>query len=301
MSINHALLGLLSCQPLAGYDLKKMIQKSSFMHWSGNNNQIYKALLALRDEGFVTSEVCHQDGSPSKKIYSITPDGMAELKRWTMTSPESPEIKRSFLIQLAWTEALSQSELDHLLDEYESEIKTQILLEQGQRKKGYFSPQRSPRESAIWDSIYDGIVDAYENELIWLDNLRKKLAELNLSDDPNSCLIHKDTGSYLSLPPSGKLILTEHDGLDLISLCAERGTRSLMIHGERLPDDFFVLKTGLAGAILQKLTIYGIKTAVILTEERLNERFSEFAHESNQGRVFGVFDNPEDAEAWLLQ
>ena len=43
MSIHHAILGLLSWKPHTGYDLKKVFEDSAFMHWSGNNNQIYRA------------------------------------------------------------------------------------------------------------------------------------------------------------------------------------------------------------------------------------------------------------------
>ena len=57
VSIKHAILGILSFKPLTGYDIKKIIQESSFMYWSGNNNQVYKALLELHDKGFVTNEV----------------------------------------------------------------------------------------------------------------------------------------------------------------------------------------------------------------------------------------------------
>jgi DNA-binding PadR family transcriptional regulator len=55
MLINNAILGLLSYRPMTGYEIKKIIQDSSYMHWSGNNNQIYKALLELAEDGFVTA------------------------------------------------------------------------------------------------------------------------------------------------------------------------------------------------------------------------------------------------------
>ena len=51
MDIQNALLSMLSVKPMTGYDLKKAMQESAYMHWSGNNNQIYKALLALQEEG----------------------------------------------------------------------------------------------------------------------------------------------------------------------------------------------------------------------------------------------------------
>ncbi len=48
MQIDYAILGLLSWKPLTGYDVKRVMQDSPFLYWSGNNNQIYKALTKLR-------------------------------------------------------------------------------------------------------------------------------------------------------------------------------------------------------------------------------------------------------------
>ena len=70
MSINFAILGILSYKPMTGYDLKKIIQDSTFMPWSGNNNQIYRSLTKLLDEGLVTNEVLHQESSPTKRFIT---------------------------------------------------------------------------------------------------------------------------------------------------------------------------------------------------------------------------------------
>nr|WP_242835134.1 PadR family transcriptional regulator [Clostridium sartagoforme] len=67
MSIKLAILGILSWKPSTGYELKKIFEESSFLYWSGNNNQIYKSLIKMEDEHLVTSEIIHQDNSPSKK------------------------------------------------------------------------------------------------------------------------------------------------------------------------------------------------------------------------------------------
>lgn len=40
MNIQHAMLGLLRNKPLTGYDMKKAMQNSPFLYWSGNNSQI---------------------------------------------------------------------------------------------------------------------------------------------------------------------------------------------------------------------------------------------------------------------
>ena len=119
MSIKYAILGLLSWRSSTGYELKKFFEESSTMYWSGNNNQIYKALVQLSEEGFVTNETQHQEGSPSKKIYTITDDGLSELKDWVISFPEAPEFKKSFLVQLAWADQLNSEELNMLLSNYE--------------------------------------------------------------------------------------------------------------------------------------------------------------------------------------
>ena len=75
MSLNHVILGLLNREPLTGYEIKKILQSTPFMYWSGNNNQVYKAFAELLDEGFVTKEVQHQQGLPTKNIYTITEEG----------------------------------------------------------------------------------------------------------------------------------------------------------------------------------------------------------------------------------
>lgn len=316
MSINHAILGMLSFKPLTGYDLKKIMQDSSFMYWSGNNNQIYKALVELLDEGYVTSKVYHQDSSPSKKVYTITDDGLAELKRWTQSVPEAPEIKKLFLVQLAWTEQLSTEAIGALLARYEQEIKGKIFVEQTKRRKEYFSPKRTPREIAIWNLIYENIINSYTSELDWINKVKQTLGQFNneeYKDDiyPKSLVvkgdenmnykvIEKNNKKYLLLGAIGDSIQSEQDGIDLISLCAENGTNLLLIEGERLSDDFLRLSTGVAGAVLQKFEIYNIKAVAVLNGNRTKGKFKEFLSESNRGNMFRAYTNFVDAENWLL-
>lgn len=302
MSIKYAILGILSCKPLTGYDLKKIIQDSSFMHWSGNNNQIYKALVELLDEGFVTSEVHHQESSPPKKIYTITREGLDAMKEWVLSSPEPPEFKRTFLVQLAWADLLTADELNALLAKYEYEIKMQIALQQEIRRRGAFSPGRTPRETFIWDMIYENIVSSYENELVWLKRLRGEFQKNNgEADAMNYTVLEKDNKKYIDYSSAEKPIGSEQDALDLIGACMENDTKLLMLHMEALADDFFKLGTGLAGSVLQKFTNYRIKTAVVITDyQKVKGRFKEFAAESNKGNSFRIFSSKNNAENWLL-
>lgn len=316
MSINHAILGILSYKPMTGYDLKKIMQESSFMHWSGNSNQVYRALLELYDNGLVTNEVCHQDSSPSKKIYTITQGGLTELKRWSQSNPKAPEIKKTFLIQLAWAGQLNNDELQVLLTEYEQEIRGQIAIGQAKKKKGYFSPDRTPRETALWDLIHENTLSSYTGELDWINKVRQTLNQFDSADYESGMrtismpikedekmtykVVEKDNQKYILIDTIGKSIRQEQDGLDLIAICAENGTNLLLIQGERLSDDFMRLSTGIAGSILQKFTNYNIKAVAVLDNSRTKGKFKEFLSESNSGSTFRSYTNFAEAENWLL-
>lgn len=188
MSIEYAILGLLSWRPMTGYDIKKMFAGSAAFYWSGNNNQIYTTLVKLHENGLVTREVEIQEDSPSRKIYSITPKGKAELKNWLFSEPEPPELKNTFLIQLAWADQLSPEELDMLLEKYEAEIQMQVSMLQTQKQQKNIAPSgmirdayinaslaRTPRESVLWGMIQENWISFYENELKWVRKLRKQL------------------------------------------------------------------------------------------------------------------------------
>jgi DNA-binding PadR family transcriptional regulator len=191
ISIEYAILGLLSWRPLAGYDIKKMFAGSVVLYWSGNNNQIYTTLVKLHEDGLVSREIELQEDSPSRKIYNITPKGQVELKKWLLTEPEPPQLKNSFLVQLAWADQLTPGELDTLLGKYEAEMQMQVSMLQIQEKQKNISPSgtpreayinvalaRTPREAVIWNMIQSNWIAFYENELNWVRELRKQLGGL---------------------------------------------------------------------------------------------------------------------------
>ena len=173
--IRYAILGLLSWQPLSGYDLKKIISGSQVFYWSGNNNQIYKALIRLHEAGLVTRQVQQQESLPAKKIYSITQQGRAELRNWVLSTMELPELRSTFLIQLASADALNARELDALLGRYEAEIELQLRMQH--KRSGHLAPapDRTPRQAYLWEKISENLLSTYQNQLDWVRRLRQEL------------------------------------------------------------------------------------------------------------------------------
>lgn len=311
MSLRYAVLGLLSHEAKTGYELKKIMQDSPFLYWSASNNQIYSMLMELKEDGYVRSETLIQERAPSKKRYTITPEGLLALREWAQSPPEPPTSKKAFLVQLACADQLSNKELSALLDAYESTVRASAALENKAIERGLYEPARSPRERVIWKHIYRSGVASLESELLWIQGLKQALQNTDCAayehiseekpakEESNTMLPHHVVGRYIAVLPGGKLIQSEQDALDLVGLCFGAGVNALLIPDEAIADEFFRLRTGLAGAVLQKFRNYNIKAAIVVHKHEMSVRFQELAGELNNGGFFRVFDNAQAAEAWV--
>jgi PadR family transcriptional regulator, regulatory protein AphA len=174
MSIRYAILGLLSRQPLTGYDLKKLFTQAETFYWAGNNNQVYRTLVVLHKANFVTQEIHHQPDAPSRKVYTITAAGRAALHEWLQTPPELPQVRNHFMLQLTWADQLDDAALDTLLARYEEELRVKKLMLREQDRRGLSLPPQTERGQRLAARITARWLDYYERELAWVQNLRRE-------------------------------------------------------------------------------------------------------------------------------
>jgi PadR family transcriptional regulator, regulatory protein AphA len=177
MTIQFAILGLLSWRSLSGYDLKKIISDSDLYPWSGNNNQIYRSLVEIHAAELVSQDVQIQESLPARKVYTITEKGRTALRAWVQSTPELPELHNTFLIQLAWADQLSSAELDAMTGKYAEEVEVQIRMLHEKRRRKADTPSRTPREAFLWEKISQNLLALYQGELDWVRSLQKELRE----------------------------------------------------------------------------------------------------------------------------
>ena len=177
MSIKYVILGYLGWKPMTGYDLKKIIADSETLPWSGNNNQIYKALVQLHKDEWVRKVTENQTGAPNRHIYSITDEGELALREWVDNEPESPHTKKSFLNQLMWADSLDIKEIDELLEAYLHTVGEKIFFLRVQADRKPNMPERTPRERYLWEMIYKNWIAQYETELDWVRQIRQELSK----------------------------------------------------------------------------------------------------------------------------
>jgi len=163
---------------MTGYDVKKIIADSETLPWTANNNQIYRALVQMHKDGWITKNIEDQIGSPNRHVYSITDEGQQALKNWTMNEPEPPHTKKSFLYQLMWADCLDSDEIDDLLEAYLNAVGEKLFFIRVQADEKPNMPERSQRESYLWGMVHKNLIAQYEVELNWIRLMRQELSEM---------------------------------------------------------------------------------------------------------------------------
>lgn len=111
--------------------------------------------------------------------------------------------------------------------------------------------------------------------------------------EPRFELIGAGEAAVCLVNGAGLLVHSAQDMLDLIAtLNYQHGCSRLVLKKEQLAPDFFDLRTGLAGEVLQKVTNYHAALAIVGDFSAVGSKaLRDFITESNRGtRVFFVPD-----------
>ncbi|MFZ0303700.1 MAG: PadR family transcriptional regulator [Terracidiphilus sp.] len=93
----EVLLGLLTIEPMSGYDLGQTARISIGHFWNESYGQIYPNLKKLAAGSYIAGKTEKQKGKPDRQIYSITKKGRERLAAWLKVEPQ-PEIPRNELL-----------------------------------------------------------------------------------------------------------------------------------------------------------------------------------------------------------
>ncbi|MDT0433810.1 MULTISPECIES: DUF4180 domain-containing protein [Streptomyces] len=90
----------------------------------------------------------------------------------------------------------------------------------------------------------------------------------------------------LRCAPDGPALDGEQRALDVIGDAMGQGAGTAVVPAERLPDAFFRLASGVAGAVVQKFVTYRVRLVVLGDISRHlagSSALRDFVHESDQG------------------
>lgn len=124
----YAILGLLSKRASSAYDMKQKINQIAHFHWSESNAQLYPELKRLEKLGMVQSELDLESGDRKKRLYQITPEGLAHLKAWLVKPAQPSQYREEMLLKLALAEHVETAVLMENLQAYLQQIQEQQKL-----------------------------------------------------------------------------------------------------------------------------------------------------------------------------
>lgn len=180
MSLRHALLAILTVEPMTGYDLVKYFDGTVAFVWSAPHSQIYPELRRMEADGLVEATVVPRGQRAQKRVYEITETGVEELRRWVgelhLLEPER-DPARLQAVYFEWsTYALIRRQLQEHLNHYTAyrdrwqrflgDIDArQVALLQRRLKRA--SPAQQPAIAAFKRFAFEGEVARAEAEIRW--------------------------------------------------------------------------------------------------------------------------------------
>jgi len=111
-------------------------------------------------------------------------------------------------------------------------------------------------------------------------------------------IIHTVNGSMkmAELEKNSYKIESANDILDVMANAGYQGASTQAVHSEDITPNFFQLKTGIAGEILQKYSNYNNKLAIIGNFTNIRSKsLNDFIYESNNNRQVIFVSDIEEA------
>lgn len=116
-------------------------------------------------------------------------------------------------------------------------------------------------------------------------------------------IINQFNGVKLAEIESKKIVIkSTQDALDLMAYCDDNGTKKIIIKKENIIPDFFDLKNGIAGEILQKFSNYFVQLAIVGDFTNIKSKsLNDFIYECNKNGRINFVGSIEEARIKLTK
>ncbi len=185
MTLDYAILGFLNYQPLTGYDLKKVFDRSIQHFWHADQSQIYRTLTRLTEDGAVRMEIVEQTDRPDRKVYSITPVGRERLLDW-LKQPFPQEDSRSKpLVQMFFSGQISDERMLEKLTESLAGMKRQMAMFDmiPDQVRDFTSMAKDDRELFYWFLTLELGKRSLQTNIEWLESVVDRIKRQDFSTD----------------------------------------------------------------------------------------------------------------------
>jgi PadR family transcriptional regulator AphA len=96
----YAILGLLSIEPMSGYDIRRNLEESLSHFWSESYGQIYPTLKKLEAARLIVPVKQTPPDTRRRKLYTLTAAGRSRLRIWLGEAPKPQPPRNELLLKL---------------------------------------------------------------------------------------------------------------------------------------------------------------------------------------------------------
>lgn len=173
--MDYVILGLLSHEPMTGYEIKKRVDTTLKFFWRASYGIIYPTLNGLVQDGRITKFETKENGR-DKVIYTITERGRNHLKNWLQLPVEKDELRFETLLKLFFgSEIGEKGTLEHI-KRFEEKISRELPF-----LKGAVSNLRQIKDTEDAHTYYMLTamfgVKVYQAFLEWCEDAKQILKE----------------------------------------------------------------------------------------------------------------------------
>lgn len=172
--MDYVLLGLLSHEPMTGYEIKKRLDTTLRFFWGGSYGSIYPTLNQLETEGKVTKENTSSNGR-EKISYSITEYGKESLKEWLQKPVEKDELRYETLLKVFFgNETGMEGAMEHI-ERFEEKCADELfILNMFAENLGQYLEDNTHKHYYL--TVKFGI-KTYESYLEWCKEAKEQIKE----------------------------------------------------------------------------------------------------------------------------
>src|SRR4051812_24461068 len=126
--LSRALLGLIAAEPMSGYGLARLFERTLARAWPARHPQIYPALAELERHGLLRVT---ETGPRRRKTYAVTASGIDEVQRWLRETEPDRTVRNETILRLFMLWLLDSREaIAFFDDEIESHRQRLVGFEQ---------------------------------------------------------------------------------------------------------------------------------------------------------------------------
>jgi PadR family transcriptional regulator AphA len=185
MSLEIAILGFLNYQPLSGYDLKKVFDRTVQHFWHADQSQIYRTLSRLTDESLVKVEIVEQSDRPDRKVYSITPAGTKKLHQ-ELSAPFPQGVSHSApLVQVFFSGQIPDEKVIEKLKESLTGMRQQMAQfnQIPEMVREFADIVDSKRELFYWFLTLEFGKQSLQMNIDWLESVINRIEQQNYTTE----------------------------------------------------------------------------------------------------------------------